>query len=334
MQNGHLKPGDLIIRVAGVSVRGMGPDQVARLLRQSIVASMVSSMAPDSSDVASSLEGSSHFQQDTHSISSGPHSISPTVASTITSAVFPLRLVVARAAIGHPADLAAVLAQQEELVRNHQFIGPSWCWNLFKIINFRPLSIIPSGALDEPLDHLIRLMLPMSELEALCAFQSEQLRGEPDVQNFSAAGGLESVDATESFRAHPTSDNPYDLVETERPSCTSPPLLADVGLSSPATSLPDYSKHTTLNIQPPLLVSEDDCLNDSLLEQEWIQSPQIGLRKNVSLAADESREFSVVLRKPNGKPETSLGIKIIGYVCSSPEEKEKGEARIIAPPTS
>ncbi|VDN11872.1 unnamed protein product [Dibothriocephalus latus] len=202
----------------------MGPDQVARLLRQSILTSMVSSTAPDSSDVASSLEGSSHFTQDTHSISSGPHSISPTVASTITCAVFPLRLVVARAAVGHPADLAAILAQQEELIKNQRFIGPS--------------CIIPSGALDESLDHLIRLMLPVSELEALCAFQSEELCDEQSAQNFSATGGLESTDATESLSTQPMADTMMnDLVETEPPTCTSPPLLDDQRRTSAATNL-------------------------------------------------------------------------------------------------
>ncbi|KAM7533513.1 hypothetical protein Aperf_G00000121215 [Anoplocephala perfoliata] len=126
--NGNLRPGDLILRVGEVSTRGLGPDQVARLLRQTVVASY-------------SLGGAADNTSSTSSTS--------TATTTTTNVSFspPVTLIVARPAQGSPSELAAAFEKQSQQARARQPLG-SRC-------------IVPTDALDESMDCIADLMLQM-----------------------------------------------------------------------------------------------------------------------------------------------------------------------------
>ncbi|KAL5106785.1 hypothetical protein TcWFU_004365 [Taenia crassiceps] len=128
---GNLRPGDLILRVGEVSTRGLGPDQVARLLRQSVVSSYAFSGA--SADTTSSASSTSTATTNT--------------ANTSMSSALPVSLLVARPAQGSPTTLAAVFEEQSRQVKARQPLGP--------------LCIVPTETLDETLDCLADLMLPL-----------------------------------------------------------------------------------------------------------------------------------------------------------------------------
>ncbi|KAL5963319.1 hypothetical protein TSMEX_008953, partial [Taenia solium] len=131
---GNLRPGDLILRVGEVSTRGLGPDQVARLLRQSFGSSYAFSGA--SADTTSSTSSTSTATTNT--------------ANTNMSSALPVSLLVARPAQGSPTALAAVFEEQSRQVKARQPLGP--------------LCIVPTEALDESLDCLADLMLPLPPL--------------------------------------------------------------------------------------------------------------------------------------------------------------------------
>ncbi|VDK20871.1 unnamed protein product [Taenia asiatica] len=128
---GNLRPGDLILRVGEVSTRGLGPDQVARLLRQSFGSSYAFSGA----------------SADTTSSTSSTSTATTTTANTNMSSALPVNLLVARPAQGSPTTLAAVFEEQSRQVKARQPLGP--------------LCIVPTEALDESLDCLADLMLPL-----------------------------------------------------------------------------------------------------------------------------------------------------------------------------
>lgn len=107
LKTGNLRPGDLILRVGEVSTRGLGPDQVARLLRQSVVSSYAFSGA--SADTTSSTS-----------------STSTATTNTNMSSALPVSLLVARPAQGSPTTLAAVFEEQSRQVKARQPLGPLW----------------------------------------------------------------------------------------------------------------------------------------------------------------------------------------------------------------
>ncbi|KAM3178926.1 hypothetical protein ACTXT7_001602 [Hymenolepis weldensis] len=104
---GNLHPGDLILRVGEVSTRGLGPDQVARLLRQTAVANY--NLGAASADTTSSIS-----------------STSTATTSTYMSTAPPVSLLVARPAQGSPSALADVFEKQSQQVRTRQPLGPLW----------------------------------------------------------------------------------------------------------------------------------------------------------------------------------------------------------------
>ncbi|VDL26783.1 unnamed protein product [Hymenolepis diminuta] len=104
---GNLHPGDLILRVGEVSTRGLGPDQVARLLRQTAVANY--NLGAASADTTSSIS-----------------STSTATTSTNMSTAPPVSLLVARPAQGSPSALANVFEKQSQQVRTRQPLGPLW----------------------------------------------------------------------------------------------------------------------------------------------------------------------------------------------------------------
>nr|CDS26070.1 multiple pdz domain protein [Hymenolepis microstoma] len=128
---GNLRPGDLILRVGDVSTRGLSPDQVARILRQTAVANY-------------NLGGAS---AETNSSTS---STSTTTTSPNMSTTPSVSLLVARPAQGSPTTLAAVFEKQSQQVRTRQPLGP--------------LCIVPTESLDESLECISDLMLPMTPL--------------------------------------------------------------------------------------------------------------------------------------------------------------------------
>ncbi|VDO04007.1 unnamed protein product [Rodentolepis nana] len=92
---GNLRPGDLILRVGDVSTRGLSPDQVARILRQTAIANY-------------NLRGAS---AETNSSTS---STSTTTTSPIMSTTPSVSLLVARSAQGSPTTLATVFEKQSQ----------------------------------------------------------------------------------------------------------------------------------------------------------------------------------------------------------------------------
>ncbi|VDM16243.1 unnamed protein product [Hydatigera taeniaeformis] len=131
VKTGNLRPGDVILRVGEVSTRGLGPDQVARLLRQSVVSSYVFSGA----------------SVDTTSSTSSTSTVTTNTANTNMSSAIPVSLLVARPAQGSPTALATVFEEQSRQVKARQPLGP--------------LCIVPTEKLDESLDCLADLMLPL-----------------------------------------------------------------------------------------------------------------------------------------------------------------------------
>lgn len=154
MKNGRLRPGDLIVRVGEVSARGLGPDQVARLLRQSVVANFtLAATTPNNfaasssiSSTTSSTSSTNNYNNNNKSVSNAANSFASTTSMPPNSAsacsatststttmttvstvgVLPVRLVVSRQAQGHPADLAAIFQEQRRQIRQGKLLGSIW----------------------------------------------------------------------------------------------------------------------------------------------------------------------------------------------------------------
>ncbi|EUB61705.1 Multiple PDZ domain protein [Echinococcus granulosus] len=216
-RTGNLRPGDVILRVGEVSTRGLSPDQVARLIRQSVVSNYT-------------LSGAS---ADTTSSTSSTSTATTNTANTNISSALPVSLLVARPAQGSPTTLAAVFEEQSRQVKARQPLGP--------------LCIVPTETLDESVDCLADLMLPLPSLTP-----------------------------------------------------TTPKTPPEVPLETMPPS--NEEKRAETSILSPVLQVED------------------AVRGGES--TEDSVEFSVLLRKPSGAQNCSLGLTIVGYVS----EKDKDRA--------
>uniref|UniRef100_A0A5K3F406 Patj homolog n=1 Tax=Mesocestoides corti TaxID=53468 RepID=A0A5K3F406_MESCO len=267
---GNLRPGDLIMRVGDVSTRGMGPDQVARLLRQAMMTSFAHAASTSGETMVSHPASVSSFST-SHSTSS------ISAASTSVSGGLPVRLVVSRPAQGRPAALAEVYEEQNRQISQRQPLGP--------------LCIVPTEALDEPLDHLTDLMLPQA----------------PPTTTQAEVNTRPRVPSTATDTA---SEVPNSVTKT-----------TDVHESSSSQEMQSEL------IQPPSLPPNDDDDNlsfdttQAITPSTSITSPIVSVdeQSQPNEALESCVEFSVLLRKPPGGQNVGLGLIIVGYVSGDPD---------------
>ncbi|VDD82189.1 unnamed protein product [Mesocestoides corti] len=300
---GNLRPGDLIMRVGDVSTRGMGPDQVARLLRQAMMTSFAHAASTSGETMVSHPASVSSFST-SHSTSS------ISAASTSVSGGLPVRLVVSRPAQGRPAALAEVYEEQNRQISQRQPLGPLWYVHALHD---------PCEALDEPLDHLTDLMLPQAPPTTTQAEVNTRPRV-PSTATDTASEVPNSV--TKTTDVHESSSSQEVGERKRREHQQLKPQLISMHL------MPDFSYQMQSElIQPPSLPPNDDDDNlsfdttQAITPSTSITSPIVSVdeQSQPNEALESCVEFSVLLRKPPGGQNVGLGLIIVGYVSGDPD---------------
>ncbi|CAL8097639.1 unnamed protein product [Calicophoron daubneyi] len=150
--DGRLQLGDRILCVQDFIVRGFGPDQVATVLRHTISASlMAASLNPEGINLdeedAVIQEKSERRPSESIAAESGQDAMGTDVRSV------PVRLIVARPAMGNPDELNLAYLEQQKRMSENQL--------------FATLSITPTDQIENFVELLISTTLPIVDFRAL-----------------------------------------------------------------------------------------------------------------------------------------------------------------------
>ncbi|KAL3319878.1 hypothetical protein Ciccas_001430, partial [Cichlidogyrus casuarinus] len=305
-QDGRLRVGDHLMLVDSVSVRGLAPNQIAMVIRQSIANQLMTGRM--------NLEECSIGNQVSDRFCNGIRchgKLNIDQAAAVTGFQPTIKLTVARPAMGCDQELQLLYMQQQNLLHQHNILSP--------------ITLVPSAGMESHLELIQQILISNpgilkmsthSTIGDLQGFPSELLKDSKATVQLMKDSGLLDKDL-QLFKGDNTENE-----ETE--------LLADSS---------DESLNETTTESNDEELSDDECLpqiNDLAIEGMIADSEAVrnSLERNpfCNLGEGESGEttdfveFDVELEDnlrsfashSKGFP---VGMTIVGYVCKKPQNE-------------